>query len=35
MVAINQRTAERLGVKLGSHITFAAQDTQFVATVGR
>ncbi len=34
MVAIGQRTAQRLGVKLGSHITFAAQDTQFVATVG-
>jgi putative ABC transport system permease protein len=33
MVAIGRRTAERLGVKVGSHITFAAQDTQFVATV--
>jgi putative ABC transport system permease protein len=33
MVAIGRRTAERLGVKVGSHITFAAQDTKFVATV--
>jgi putative ABC transport system permease protein len=33
MVAIGRRTAERLGVKVGSHITFAAQDTQFIATV--
>ncbi len=33
VVAINQRQAERLGVKVGSHVTFAAQDTQIVATV--
>ena len=33
MVAVNQRDAERLGVKVGSHITFAAQDSQFTATV--
>lgn len=33
LVAINQRQAERLGVRPGSTITFAAQDTQFVATV--
>jgi putative ABC transport system permease protein len=33
VVAIEQRQAERLGVKVGSHITFAAQDTQIVATV--
>jgi putative ABC transport system permease protein len=33
VVAIDQRPAERLGVKVGSHITFAAQDSQFVATV--
>jgi putative ABC transport system permease protein len=33
MVAIEQRSAERLGVHVGSHITFAAQDTQIVATV--
>ena len=32
-VAIDQRQAERLGVKVGSKITFAAQDTQIVATV--
>jgi putative ABC transport system permease protein len=32
-VAINERQAGRLGVKAGSHITFAAQDTQIVATV--
>lgn len=33
VVAISQRLAERLGVRVGSHITFAAQDTQIVATV--
>jgi putative ABC transport system permease protein len=33
VVAIDQRQAERLGVRVGSHITFAAQDTQIVATV--
>jgi putative ABC transport system permease protein len=33
MVAVNQRDAERLGVKVGSHITFAAQDSRFTATV--
>jgi putative ABC transport system permease protein len=33
VVAINQRQAERLGVKVGSHVTFAAQDMQIVATV--
>ena len=33
MVAIDQRQAERLGVHVGSRITFAAQDTQIVATV--
>ena len=33
LVAIDQRTAERLGVKVGSKVTFAAQDTQIVATV--
>jgi len=33
MVAIEQRQAQRLGVHVGSHITFAAQDTQIVATV--
>jgi putative ABC transport system permease protein len=33
VVAINQRTAERLGVHVGSTITFGAQDTQFTATV--
>jgi putative ABC transport system permease protein len=32
-VAIEQRLAQRLGVHVGSHITFAAQDTQIVATV--
>jgi putative ABC transport system permease protein len=32
-VAISQRQAERLGVKLGSTITFAAQDSQINATV--
>ena len=33
VVAINERQAGRLGVKVGSHVTFAAQDTQIVATV--
>lgn len=33
LVAVNQPQAERLGVHLGSTITFAAQDTQFTATV--
>lgn len=33
VVAINQRDAERLGVKVGSHITFAAQDQRFTAKV--
>jgi putative ABC transport system permease protein len=32
-VAIEQRLAQRLGVHVGSHMTFAAQDTQFIATV--
>ncbi len=33
VVAIGQRTAQRLGVRVGSKITFAAQDTQITATV--
>ncbi len=33
VVAIEQRQAQRLGVRIGSHITFAAQDTQIAATV--
>lgn len=33
VVAIEQRVAERIGVHVGSHITFAAQDSRFVATV--
>ncbi|GGA55892.1 glycosyl transferase family 1 [Edaphobacter acidisoli] len=33
LVAIDQRQAERLGVKVGSHITFAAEDSTIVATV--
>ncbi|WP_433973352.1 ABC transporter permease [Tunturiibacter lichenicola] len=33
VVAVEQRQAERLGVHVGSHITFAAQDTQFIASV--
>jgi len=33
VVAIAQQQADRLGVKVGSTITFAAQDTQIVATV--
>jgi putative ABC transport system permease protein len=32
-VAVAKRQAERLGVKVGSTITFAAQDQQIVATV--
>jgi putative ABC transport system permease protein len=32
-VAISQQQAERLGVKVGSTVTFAAQDSQIVATV--
>lgn len=32
-VAVAQRQADRLGVKVGSTITFAAQDRQIVATV--
>ena len=32
-VAIEQRQADRLGVHVKSHVTFAAQDKQFVATV--
>jgi putative ABC transport system permease protein len=33
VVAINERQADRLGVKVGSRVTFAAQDTRIVATV--
>lgn len=33
LVAINQPQADRLGVKVGSTITFAAQDNKFTATV--
>jgi len=33
VVAVEQRQADRLGVHIGSHITFAAQDTQFISTV--
>ena len=33
VVAVSQRDAERLGVKVGSHITFAAQDQRFTAKV--
>jgi putative ABC transport system permease protein len=33
LVAVGRRTAERLGVKVGSKITFAAQDAQITATV--
>jgi putative ABC transport system permease protein len=33
LVAVSERQAERLGLHVGSTITFAAQDTQFVATV--
>jgi putative ABC transport system permease protein len=33
VVAVEQRVADRIGVHVGSRITFAAQDTRFVATV--
>jgi putative ABC transport system permease protein len=33
VVAIEQRAADRLGVKVGSHITFAAQDSRIIAAV--
>ena len=33
LVAVNQPQAQRLGVHIGSTLTFAAQDTQFTATV--
>jgi putative ABC transport system permease protein len=33
VVAIEQRVADRLRVKVGSHITFAAQDSRVIATV--
>ena len=33
VVAVNERDAERLGVKIGSQITFAAQDSRFTARV--
>ncbi len=33
VVAIGQRQAERLGVHVGSKVTFAAQDSEIVATV--
>jgi len=33
VVAIGERQADRLGVHVGSTVTFAAQDTQFVAKV--
>ena len=33
VVAISERIASRLGLKVGSTITFSAQDRQFVATV--
>lgn len=33
VVAIGQRQAERLGVSVGSKVTFAAQDAEIVATV--
>jgi putative ABC transport system permease protein len=33
LVAVGQRTAERLGLKVGSTMTFSAQDKQFVAKV--
>ncbi|CAN5431368.1 FtsX-like permease family protein [soil metagenome] len=33
LVVVNDRTAERLGAKVGSTIEFSAQDTKFVATV--
>jgi putative ABC transport system permease protein len=33
VVAIEQRLAQRIGVHVGSHITFAAQDSKIAATV--
>ena len=33
VVAVTERQADRLGVKVGSTITFAAQDARFTATV--
>lgn len=33
VVAVNERDAERLGVKIGSQITFSAQDSRFSARV--
>lgn len=33
LIAIDERVAKRLGVKVGSKMTFAAQDTQIVVTV--
>jgi Predicted ABC-type transport system involved in lysophospholipase L1 biosynthesis, permease component len=33
VVAVNEHDAERLGVKVGSRITFGAQDSRFIATV--
>jgi putative ABC transport system permease protein len=33
VVAIEQRAADRLRVKVGSHITFAAQDSRIITTV--
>jgi putative ABC transport system permease protein len=33
VVAIEQRVADRLRIKVGSHITFAAQDSKIIATV--
>ena len=33
VVAVGERQAERLGVRVGSTVTFAAQDTKFTATV--
>ena len=33
LVAVNQPQAQRLGVHVGSTLTFAAEDTQFTATV--
>ena len=33
VVAVSQRTAERLGIHVGSTILFGAQDTKFTATV--
>ncbi|MDW5265442.1 MULTISPECIES: ABC transporter permease [Acidobacteriaceae] len=33
VVAVNENDSERLGVKVGSHLTFAAQDSRLTATV--